>query len=154
MEAGRVLLVNSFDDRDIYADVLQEHGHTVIQAAMPEHALRFLADSAPPDVVLTDIVFGASAITGLSFISQARLRVDGATSIIVLTRYVRADDRSRARAAGADLFLIQPAAPAAVLFEVHRALILRRSGRRLSWNWPARPAAAAISPVLERRRVR
>jgi CheY-like chemotaxis protein len=154
MKAGQVLLVNSFDDWHVYADLLQEQGHTVVEATMPEEALRFLAASDPPDVVLTDIVFVGSAIAGTSFIRELRLRVDGATSIVVLTRYMRADDRHEARAAGADLFLMKPAVPAAVLFEVQRALILRRGGRRLSWNWAARPAAAALSPAHERRRVR
>ena len=154
MKAGRVLLVNSFDDRDIYADLLQEHGHTVIQAAIPEQALQLLDERDPPDVIVTDMVFDGSAITGPSFISEIRVRVDEATSIIVLTGYKRAEDRSAARAAAADLFLTKPPAPSAVVFEVHRALILRRSGRRLSWNWPVRPAAGEISGVYERRRIR
>ena len=154
MESGRVLLVNSFDDRHVYADLLHGHGHTVVEATIPEQALRFLAESRPPDVVLTDIVFVGSAVEGPSFIGDLRARVDGATSIVVLTGYVRADDRNHARAAGADLFLMKPVVPTAVLFEVHRALILRRGGRRLSWNWPAHPAAATIAPAHERRRVR
>jgi hypothetical protein len=49
---------------------------------------------------------------------------------------------------------MKPAVPTAVLFEVQRALILRRSGRRLAWNWAPRPAVAPISPTFERRRAR
>jgi CheY-like chemotaxis protein len=154
MHAGRVLLVNSFDDRDVYAALLNGHGHTVVEAATPEHALRILADGHAPDVVVTDIAFAGSAIAGTSFIADVRVRIDDATSIIVLSAYVRADDRSDARAAGADLFLMKPAVPTAVLFEVQRALILRRSGRRLAWNWAPRPAVAPISPTFERRRAR
>src|SRR5690349_4174296 len=115
MQTGRVLLVNSFDDRHAYARLLREQGHAVVEAATPEHALRCVADGPAPDVVLTDIVFGDSAIDGTSFITELRVRLDGATSIIVLTGYVRADDRSGAQAAGADLFLMKPAVPAAVL---------------------------------------
>ena len=154
MQTGRVLLVNSFDDRHAYAQLLRAQGHAAVEAATPEDALLFLAGGPAPDVVLTDITFVGSAIEGTSFITELRVRVDEATSIVVLTGYVRADDRSYARAAGADLFLMKPAVPAAVLLELHRALILRRSGRRLSWNWAARAASAPIAPANERRRAR
>jgi CheY-like chemotaxis protein len=151
MERGTVLFVNSYDGAQLYIDVLRERGHTTLHASQPEDALTLLT-SHFPDVVVTDIVFAQSSIEGLAFIRDVRLRVDDATSIVVLSRYVRADDREDARAAGADLFLMTPAVPTAVLFEVQRALILRRVGRRLSWNWPRRHASAKISPVGERRR--
>jgi DNA-binding response OmpR family regulator len=90
-------------------------------------------------------------VVGPAFIRNVRARADDATSIVVLSRYVRAADREDAHVAGADLFLTTPAVPAAVLFEVHRALILRRGGRRLPWNWPRRPASVAGLPFGERR---
>lgn len=151
MEAGTVLFVNSYEGCQLYIDVLRDRGHTMLHASRPEDALRVLT-SRLPDVVVTDIVFTESSIEGLAFIRDVRLRVDDATSIVVLSRYVRADDREDARAAGADLFLMTPAPPTAVLFEVQRALILRRGGRRLSWNWPRHPASVRASPVGERRR--
>jgi hypothetical protein len=61
-------------------------------------------------------------------------------------------DREAARSAGADLFLLGSALPSALVFEVHRALILRRTGRRLTWNWPRQIAASAPPPIVERRR--
>ena len=151
MNAGRVLFVNDVDDRQIYTNVLRDRGHFVIEATDPERALRVLDEDKPPDVVVTEIVFG-NGMPGASFIRELRTRLDLATSIIVLSRYVRADDRNQTRAVGADLFVTRPAAPAVVLLEVERALILRRGGRRLSWNWAARPAVAAIPPAHERRR--
>jgi hypothetical protein len=64
-------------------------------------------------------------------IRKLRTSVDDATSIIVTC----ADEgREQARNAGADSFLRDSAPLSDVLFEIHRALILRRSGRRLSPN--------------------
>jgi CheY-like chemotaxis protein len=151
MEGGIVLFVNSYESCQVYIDVLRERGHTTLHATGPEDALRLLK-SHEPDVVVTDIVFGPSTIEGPAFIRDVRLRVDDATSIVVLSQYVRADDREDARAAGADLFLMMPVVPTAVLFEVQRALILRRAGRRLSWNWPRRPASVGVSRGGDRRR--
>jgi CheY-like chemotaxis protein len=150
MQGGTVLFVNSDEGCHRYVDALRDRGYTTLHALRPEDALRVLT-SHLPDAVVTDIVFAESSIKGLAFIRDIRLRVDDATSIVVLSRYVRADDREEARAAGADLFLVTPA-PTAVLFEVQRALILRRGGRRLSWNWPRKPVAVGVSPVAERRR--
>jgi CheY-like chemotaxis protein len=70
---------------------------------------------------------------------------------VVLSQYVRQADRETARAAGADTYLMRPALPSALVFDVQRALILRRSGRRLSWNWP-KQATVTYPPALERRR--
>ena len=151
MKGGTVLFVNSYEACQVYIQALRDRGHTTLHATRPEDALSLLT-SHLPDVVVTDIVFAQSNIEGPAFIRDVRLRVDDATSIVVLSRYVRADDREDARTAGADLFLMTPAVPAALLFEVQRALILRRGGRRLSWNWPRRPASVRVSPVHERRR--
>jgi CheY-like chemotaxis protein len=151
MKRGTVLFVNSHDGCEVYLDLLRDRGHMTLHATRPEDALRLLA-SHIPDVVVTDIVFAQSTIDGPAFIRDVRARADDATSIVVLSRYLRAADREDARVAGADLFLTTPAVPAAVLFEVHRALILRRGGRRLPWNWPRRPATVAGLPFGERRR--
>ena len=150
MESGTVLFVNSHDGCEVYLDLLRDRGHITLHATRPDDALRVLTRHVP-DVVVTDIVFAETTIEGLAFIRDVRVRVDEATSIVVLTRYVRAGDREGARAAGADLFVMTPAEPAAVLFEVQRALILRRGGRRLPWNWPRRPASVTLLPFGERR---
>lgn len=147
---GIVLYVNSDDGRVAYSNVLRERGLAVLEATLPEDALGLL-DTHQPDVIVTDMVFRDSLIDGLAFVRQVRSRSDEATSIVVLSRYVRADDREDARAAGADIYLMKPALPTALLFEVQRALILRRSGRRLPWNWGHRPPSVAIPLTVERR---
>ena len=147
---GIVLYVNNDDGREAYSNVLRERGLVVLEATRPEDALGLL-NIHQPDVIVTDMVFSDSPIDGSGFVREVRSRVDEATSIVVLSRYVRADDREQARAAGADLYLMRPALPTALLFEVQRALILRRSGRRLPWNWGHRPPSVPIPVKIERR---
>jgi len=150
--SGTVLLVNSFDGREMYADYLRSNAMIVSDADTPERALRNL-ETLDPHVVVTDFVFEQSGYDGPGFLRALRSRVDGATSIIVVSGFARQIDREEARAAGADVYLVKPALPATVLYEVRRALLLRRSGRRLSWNW----RDAATSPVrvpVERRQSR
>jgi DNA-binding response OmpR family regulator len=148
---SRVLLVDDFDDARTFTPYLRDHGLNVITARGPEDAHAAL-EIETPGIVLTDVAFADTAIDGFAFIRSLRSIVDESTSILVLTRYARFDDRERARAAGADLYLTQPALPSAVLFEVKRALILRRSGRRLPWNWPRHAPPVPLSLTIDRRR--
>jgi DNA-binding response OmpR family regulator len=130
---GTVLLIHSADGRDMYGDYLRANAILVRDADSPEKAFDLL-DSVDPHVVITDSVFKSSGYDGLSCLRALRARVDGATSIIVVSALARREDRERAHGAGADLYLVKPVLPAALLYEVRRALILRRSGRRLPWN--------------------
>ena len=148
---SRVLLVDSFDDCDMYAEYLRGAGLAVVAAEAPDAAIRLIGSSGC-DVVITDLVFASGNRAGAPFIRELRDLVGDATSIIVISGYVRQEDREQARAAGADLFLIKPALPSAVLLEVRRALLLRQRGRRLAWNWRDLPRAASANGVRRRRR--
>ncbi len=90
-------------------------------------ALQQLRQSAP-DVVVAVL----SADDSLLIVRDLRRLADHATSIIVASLL---EEREAARQAGADSFLPLPAPSPDLLYETHRALILRRSGRRLPWNW-------------------
>lgn len=151
MNRGTALFVNSREGCESYVDALSDCGVTVIHTIRPEDALTSLSTDRP-DVVVTDLAFADARITGAEFIREVRSIVDDATSIIVLSQYVRVTDRTNAREAGADVFLMKPALASAVAFEVQRALILRRGGRRLAWNWPGRLASVVPFPLAERRR--
>ena len=148
---GRVLLVDSFDDCDMYAEYLRVAGLVVLAAEAPDAAIRLIG-SGGCDVVITDLVFAKGDMAGAPFIRELRDLVGEATSIIVISGYVRQEDREEARAAGADLFLIKPALPSAVLLEVRRALLLRQRGRRLAWNWRDLPLAASAHRARRRPR--
>jgi two-component system, cell cycle response regulator DivK len=148
--AGQVLLVNSFDDREMYAEYLRDAGLIVHAIADPAVALGLLP-AISCDVVITDLVFAPGAISGTAFTREVRGRLDPSTSIIVVSGCVRQEDRDGARQAGADLFLVKPALPSAVLFEVRRALALRKLGRRIEWNWHDLPPSASANPSRRRR---
>jgi DNA-binding response OmpR family regulator len=131
---GNVLLVNSYDERAMYGEFLRHHRLAVADFPRPEEALASL-DGHFPDVIVTDLVFVDSALDGPAFIRTLRSRLDAATSILVVSGYGRQEDGERARAAGADLFLIKPVLPRDILYEVRRALSRRGDGHRLQWNW-------------------
>jgi CheY-like chemotaxis protein len=137
------LVVFSFDGREIYSEYLRANGFVVYDAGQPEGAMAKLEAGLIPGVVVCDAVFLGSGIDAASFVRTLRQRLDDAVSIIVVAGLVREEDRESLRAAGADAFLVKPVLPASILYEVKRALILRRSGRRLPWNWPRRPAGQA-----------
>jgi DNA-binding response OmpR family regulator len=124
---GHVLLLES--DRSLLVDVdllranelMVYHCHELARAL--EHFQQLT-----PDVVVAVL----SGHDSPSIVPGLRGLADYATSIIVVSV---ADEREAARKAGADSFLLNSAPPADLLHEIRRALILRRSGRRLPWNW-------------------
>lgn len=146
-----VLIVAEHDEREMYAEYLRASSLIVCEASNPEQAGRCL-ERITPDVVITDLTFGGSRDAGDALIRDLRFRLDDATSIIVVCGYAREEDRERARIAGADIFLLTPALPPDVLYEVRRALILRRSGRRLQWNWRDKPMTPGVLPDTQRER--
>ena len=85
--------------------------------------LPYIACPSLPDVVVVSNPLESESL------QELRRRADDATSIIIVGRDNR--EREAARRSGADSFL---PATADVLYEIHRALILRRSGRRLRWT--------------------
>jgi DNA-binding response OmpR family regulator len=122
---GTVLLLAGEDSYAVDTEHLRAHGLLVYEAARPDEA-----DRIAPDVVVTVLSGNSSP----SVIRELRTRVDHATSIIVVAPAASREDRDAARGAGADSILPMPAQPGDVLYEVQRALILRRSGRRLPHN--------------------
>ena len=115
---GVVLLVDP--DRKVDPEPLREAGLMVHVVADERTALDRLADLAPDTVVVA-----GPAVA----LAELRRRADYATSIIVVGRSEAPPETLRS--AGADACL---SSPAGLVYEIHRALILRRSGRRLPWN--------------------
>jgi DNA-binding NarL/FixJ family response regulator len=124
---GTVLLLES--DRSLLVDVdlLRANELIVYQCHEPADALKRFQHMTP-DVVVAVL----SGHDSPSIVSGLRGLADYATSIIVASV---PEEREAARQAGADSFLLNSASPADLLHEIRRALILRRSGRRLPWNW-------------------
>lgn len=123
---GSVLLVNSFDGRAMYAEYLRFHRLDVSEASTPEIAFPQIGQN-PPAVIVTDRVFTASTVDGLSFVRAVRCRPECVwTSIIMLSGCAHQRDRDEARTAGVDVFLMKPCLPAQLLLEVRRVLSLYR----------------------------
>ena len=124
---GTVLLLES--DRSLLVDVDLLRANELI--VYPCHELADALQQfqhVAPDVVVAVL----SGHDSSSIVPGLRRLADYATSIIVASV---AEEREAARKAGADSFLLNSARPADLLYEIRRALILRRSGRRLPWNW-------------------
>jgi DNA-binding response OmpR family regulator len=122
---GSVLLLAAPDVGTLYADCFRANGLIVTKAAGFDDVLT-QADVSNPDIIV--VVGVALGPEHASFLGELRRRVDPATSIIA-TSSLR--DLDRARREGADFVLPASALPVEILYEVQRALILRRSGRRL-----------------------
>lgn len=125
---GTVLLLGNRESWSVFADFLRTNGLLVYETERPEGAPQQI-DSIGPDVVL----YSCDCENDLAFIRELRTHVDRATSIIVVSD-VKVSER--AHDAGADSLLLKSASASEILYEVRRALILRRSGRRLPWNQP------------------
>jgi DNA-binding NarL/FixJ family response regulator len=126
---GTVLLLER--DRSLLVDVdlLRANELIVYHCHELANALKqFQHMAMAPDVVVAVL----SGHDSPSIVPGLRGLADYATSIIVASV---PEEREAARKAGADSFLLNSASPADLLYEIRRALILRRSGRRLPWNW-------------------
>jgi DNA-binding NarL/FixJ family response regulator len=123
---GTVLLLTSEGSLPVDIDVWRAQGLIVYHCHKPADALTRFQQIAP-DVIVALL----SGHESPSLLPELRGLADHATSIIVASVH---EQREAARKAGADSFLLTSAPPSDLLYEVHRALILRRSGRRLPWN--------------------
>jgi hypothetical protein len=124
---GTVLLLESEKSSLVDVDVLRVNGLMVYHCHELVEAVKQLQRVAPEVIVAV-----LSADDQPSVVTPLRRLADHATSIIVASVPER---REAARDEGADSFLLNSAHASEFLYEIHRALILRRSGRRLPWNW-------------------
>jgi DNA-binding response OmpR family regulator len=122
---GTVLLIDTDRSLRVAADLFRTSGLIVYHCDELSQALKQFRD------IGADVVLVASTPDSSSVIHEVRALADEAMSVIVASG---PENREDARAAGADSFLLNFALPADLLYAVHRALILRRSGRRLPWQ--------------------
>ena len=113
--ARRTVLIvdDSVDNRELYAEYLRFHRFSVTEAASGHEALaQALAD--PPDVAVIDITM--PGVDGLSVVKA--LKADDRTRdtlMFVVTAEVFGDIRQRVLDAGADLYLSKPCPPEELL---------------------------------------
>lgn len=143
-----ILIVDSYrDEAEMYAQYLASVGAHVDSVPTPEEAFFRLIESRPA-VIISDMVFCCSAYDGPSFLRAVRARhAFASTNCIVLSGFTRPIDRERARAAGADRFLLKPCSPDELRRHVETAVRANLSHGRAVWNWPEDdPAESAAHP--------
>jgi CheY-like chemotaxis protein len=136
VRADSVLLVGEDDAFEMYGEFLRAHGLAAAVWRSPGDAILAIPDCRP-DVVVTELVFAGHTRGGCQFISALRQEpVTQDTIILVVSGYVRSEDRQLARQCGADRFFPKPLLPGALLGEVLDAITCRREHRRPPWNAP------------------
>ena len=109
--AARVLLVNdSADEREMYAESLRRFGFCTLQASSAADAYR-MATELPPSAVVTDVKLMGEE-DGLRL--TRRLKDDSRmrhVPVVILTGYVFTRASAEAAEAGCDLFLPKPCLP-------------------------------------------
>jgi two-component system chemotaxis response regulator CheY len=93
--------------REMLLMVLQGAGFNVLQAEDGKHGLDVLAQSSPPDVIITDI--NMPVMDGYGFIEGVRKdQRYRATPILVLSTESSVEKKTRAREAGATGWIVKP----------------------------------------------
>ena len=120
-EAPLILVVDDLDDaRFMYSLYFTTHGFRVVEAANGEEAIR-LAREHPPALVLMDL--GLPVMDGWE--ATRRIKADRRTRgvpVLALSGHAFPDSMKRAKAAGADAFLVKPCLPAIVLAKINEML--------------------------------
>jgi CheY-like chemotaxis protein len=115
LDGLRILVVDDHaDGRMLTSLVLAQAGATVTTAASAGEALRAI-ESARPDALVSDI--DLSGEDGYALIRQIRQHESehgGCLPAVALTGYARAEDRTRALAAGFHVHVTKPVEPAAL----------------------------------------
>jgi CheY-like chemotaxis protein len=111
---------DSVDSREMYAEYLRFSGFAVAEAADGREAV-VEAVNLLPDLIVMDL--GMPVMDGWGAISMLRrVRVTRAIPIIALSGYTLGAERTRAEAAGADLFLGRPCLPNDLVVQIRRLL--------------------------------
>lgn len=108
---------DSLTIRELVNFVLGNAGYEVVLA---EDGIEGLArlDQIQPDVIITDV--NMPRLDGLSFIERAREGKAKSTPILVLTTESGAEQKARARAAGATGWIVKPFNPTQLIAAVER----------------------------------
>jgi PAS domain S-box-containing protein len=117
----RVLIVeDQADNRDVLATVIERCGGEVLCSENANEGLKSL-ERWKPDVIICDIAL--PDMDGCALLQQVRTRFD--TPALALTVFGSAEEESRVRACGFDVFRQKPIEPADLAHEVERLAAMR-----------------------------
>jgi signal transduction histidine kinase len=109
------------EDRELMSSLLTYAGHTVVEAASGDEALR-LARQQRPALVISDILM--PGMNGYEFVRRLRedSEVGGVAVIFCTANYLEGEVRELAAACGVSRFISKPSPPEVVLATVDEAL--------------------------------
>ncbi len=114
----RLIVVDDHDDgRELLRRLLEDHGCVVTAVSSAREALRAL-DGGSCDMLVTDI--GMPDMDGYELLRLVRSGAHAGTKVVAVTAFARAEDRTRAMAAGFDDHVAKPVTPAQFLRAVTR----------------------------------
>ena len=112
-------------NRELLRELLEMHGHIVVEACNGEEALRFLDDSKP-EILLLDL--GMPVMDGYVTIRKIRENPRlAALPVLAVTAYAMHGDKERILGSGFDGYLSKPIDPKLLNQELNRLLSAQTS---------------------------
>jgi CheY-like chemotaxis protein len=116
----RVLIIDAFDERDMYAEAFRSYGFTVTTASTATEGLKIL-DAQGIDVIVQGLVF--PDLVGVELARRLKARGDTRRKpLIVLSGFTDQQTLDAVRATGSDSVLIKPCSPTTLAAEIQRVL--------------------------------
>ena len=131
----RVLIINAYDEREMYAEAFRNRGLDVTTAATAAEGLASVT-RRPPDVVVQGMAFGDGNGIDLARALTDRLSATGG-ALIVISGFTDAPTLASIRLTGCDAVLLKPCLPDELLRTIRAVYrssgrVARASGRRRS----------------------
>jgi two-component system phosphate regulon response regulator PhoB len=118
--AIRVLVIDAYDERDMYAEALGLYGFAVDTAATAAEGLKLL-ERQHVDVIVHGLVF--PDLSGIELARQLRTRRETKrTPLIVLSGFIDQHNLDAVRATGCSSILVKPCDPGMLAAEIRRVL--------------------------------
>ncbi len=113
-------------NRELLRELLEMHGHTVIEAINGEEALR-MVEEAKPDILLLDL--GMPVLDGYATVRKIRENPRFAgLPVLAVTAYAMQGDKERILSCGFDGYLSKPIDPTLLFQELERLLSRNEKG--------------------------
>ena len=120
MPRKALVVDDSASMRQLVSLTLVKEGYAVVEAANGQEGLKQLGVGSF-DVIITDL--NMPVMDGITFVQQVRAKSAlKFTPVLLLTTETRADQKSKARAAGATGWLTKPFEPAALIGALKKVL--------------------------------
>lgn len=118
--AVRVLVIDAYDERDMYEEALSSYGFAVATAGTAAEGLKLL-ERQHVDVIVQGLVF--PDLSGIELARQLKTRTETRrTPLIVLSGFIDQHNLDAVRATGCSSILIKPCDPGMLATEIRRVL--------------------------------